>query len=197
MMKTSKISLFLTLITILLVSMSESEVAFAGDWNVGVYLGAPIGYNSGPYRHPYYGSPYYPAPGYYQPRPVYYQPTPVYYTPAPVYYPPTPVYYPPTPEYIPPVPAYYPPVPGYYPTIQPVQPAPVIYTERKVDTQINTQQAPKNSPPSAQDSWWYYCAEAKTYYPYVNKCLGGWLRVAPKPTPGSDGQPSLNSSPKS
>lgn len=171
-MKISKISLFLTLITILLVGTSESEVAFAGDWNVGVYLGAPIGFNSGYYPHSYYGAPYYG--------------TPVYYPPAPAYYPAVPAYYPAAP-------AYYPPVPAYYPA---VQPAPVIYTERKDSSQINTQGAPINSAQAAQESWWYYCVDAKTYYPYVKQCPGGWLRVAPQPAPGSGSQPALNSSPK-
>ncbi len=31
---------------------------------------------------------------------------------------------------------------------------------------------------------WYYCAESKTYYPYVKECPGGWQRVTPQPAPG-------------
>ena len=61
-MKTSKISLVLTLFTILLVNTSVSKAAFADGWNVGVYLGAPVGFNARHYPHPYYGAPYYGAP---------------------------------------------------------------------------------------------------------------------------------------
>jgi len=33
----------------------------------------------------------------------------------------------------------------------------------------------------APANWWYYCAEADTYYPYVSECPGGWVQVAPQP----------------
>ncbi len=32
-------------------------------------------------------------------------------------------------------------------------------------------------------SYWYYCADAKAYYPYVQQCPAGWLRVIPETTP--------------
>jgi hypothetical protein len=32
-------------------------------------------------------------------------------------------------------------------------------------------------------SYWYYCADAKAYYPYVQQCPAGWLRVVPQTTP--------------
>jgi hypothetical protein len=28
-------------------------------------------------------------------------------------------------------------------------------------------------------TYWYYCVDAKTYYPYTQQCPGGWLKVAP------------------
>lgn len=177
-MKTSKICLSLSLVTILLVGASTSEAVFAsggwhgggrggggwhsggggwrggGGWHgggrVGIYLGAPIGFNFGYSPYPYYGAPYYGSP--------------YYYSPAPVYYP-------------------------------PVQPAPVIYTERRDDPQIRTQEAPRNSSQNIQASWWYYCVDSKAYYPYVNKCPGGWLRVAPQPASDSDDQPAVNNVP--
>ena len=180
-MKTSKTSLSLTLITMLLVGTLMSETAFAaGSWsggghatggragpgfsggrhagggwnrggNVGLYLGAPIGFGYGSYPYSYYGAPYYGVP-------------------------------------------YYPPAPVYYPL---VQPAPVTYIERSDEPQIDTQAAPNDSSRYAQESWWYYCVDAKAYYPYVNQCPGGWLRVAPQPAPGSDDQPVLDNSPAS
>ena len=75
---------------------------------------------------------------------------------------------------------YYSPAPVYYP---PVQSAPVIYTEQDDASQFKVQGVPKNLSPDVQGSWWYYCVDSKTYYPYVNQCAGGWLRVAPQSAP--------------
>jgi hypothetical protein len=36
------------------------------------------------------------------------------------------------------------------------------------------------APQPAEPVWWYWCAEAKAYYPYVKECPGGWQRVAPQ-----------------
>jgi hypothetical protein len=37
-------------------------------------------------------------------------------------------------------------------------------------------------PSSATTStYWYYCVDAKSYYPYTQECPGGWLKVAPTP----------------
>jgi hypothetical protein len=41
------------------------------------------------------------------------------------------------------------------------------------------QQAPQAQVPA--ENWWYYCADAKGYYPYVRECPGGWQRVSPTP----------------
>lgn len=113
-MKTSKICLSLSLVTIILVGAFTSEAVFAaGGWHggghggggwqgsgsVGIYLGAPIGFNFGFYPYPYYGAPYFGSP---------------YYSPTPAYFP-------------------------------PVQPAPVIYTERKDAPLIRTQEPQRNS----------------------------------------------------
>ena len=42
----------------------------------------------------------------------------------------------------------------------------------------------QESPPvyvqqSPAPTYWYYCADAKAYYPYVQECPGGWLTVVP------------------
>jgi len=73
------------------------------------------------------------------------------------------------PWYYPPYPPYY--YPYYYPPAVPA--APPTYIE-----QSGAQAAP------SQSSYWYYCAESKTYYPYVKECPGGWQRVTPKRAPG-------------
>jgi hypothetical protein len=30
-------------------------------------------------------------------------------------------------------------------------------------------------------TYWYYCVDAKSYYPYTQQCPGGWLTVVPSP----------------
>jgi len=73
------------------------------------------------------------------------------------------------PWYYPPPYYYYPPY-YYPPAVMTVPAAPQTYVERG-----GTQAAP------TQEGNWYYCAESKTYYPYVKECPGGWQRVAPQP----------------
>jgi hypothetical protein len=31
--------------------------------------------------------------------------------------------------------------------------------------------------------FWYYCESAQAYYPYVQQCPTGWMKVVPTPTP--------------
>ena len=75
------------------------------------------------------------------------------------------------PYYYPPPPYAYYPAPAYYP------PSPPVYVERD---------QPAADAPA--QSWWYYCDQTRSYYPYVKTCPGGWQRVAPTPAP-SGGQP--------
>ena len=35
-----------------------------------------------------------------------------------------------------------------------------------------------------QSDYWYYCQNPQGYYPYVNSCPGGWMKVVPQPPPG-------------
>jgi hypothetical protein len=48
-----------------------------------------------------------------------------------------------------------------------------------------TEYVEQGQAPVAQgsDPYWYYCPEAKAYYPYVDKCSAGWQRVKPQPPP--------------
>lgn len=72
-------------------------------------------------------------------------------------------------------PWYYPPYyysPYYYPPAVVTVPAtPPTYVER----------GGSQAAPAQQQSYWYYCTESKTYYPYVKECPGGWQRVVPQP----------------
>src|SRR5262245_6329421 len=61
-------------------------------------------------------------------------------------------------------PAYYYPPPYYYYPPRPAEPTQ--YIER-IDP--------------AETGSWYYCEEARGYYPYVKDCAAGWTRVAPTP----------------
>lgn len=35
---------------------------------------------------------------------------------------------------------------------------------------------------ASPESYWYYCPEEKTYYPYIEQCPGGWQAVVPGPS---------------
>ena len=45
------------------------------------------------------------------------------------------------------------------------------------ESQVSVQQP---SAPAAP-TYWYYCVDAKAYYPYTQQCPGGWLKVATTP----------------
>jgi hypothetical protein len=38
---------------------------------------------------------------------------------------------------------------------------------------------PQSSSPTTPAYW--YCVDAKAYYPYIKQCPGGWLQVVPTP----------------
>jgi hypothetical protein len=70
-------------------------------------------------------------------------------------------------------PGYYPypyPASAYYPTSAAYEPMtePLSYIEQ----------------PAAQ-SYWYYCEDARAYFPYVQQCPAGWLTVVPQAAPES------------
>ena len=88
---------------------------------------------------------------------------------GPWYYPPPAYYYPPS--------HYYPP---YYPPVVVERPLPQVYIEQPQAPAAST--AP---PAAAPTNYWYYCATAKAYYPYVKECASGWQKVLPQPA----GQP--------
>jgi len=52
-------------------------------------------------------------------------------------------------------------------------PEPTVYVERE--------RAATEAPPApAAEQWWYWCASARGYYPYVGACPEGWQRVVPQ-----------------
>ena len=68
----------------------------------------------------------------------------------------------------------YPPSYNYYP-----------YPQAGMRSSGTTEYIEQGQAPAAQasDPYWYYCPEAKAYYPYVDKCAAGWQRVKPQPPP--------------
>jgi hypothetical protein len=77
------------------------------------------------------------------------------------------------PWHYPPYPYYYPP---YYPPVVVQPPAPQVYIE-----QSPAPAAPPAPVAVAPANYWYFCAAAKGYYPYVRECPGGWQKVLPQP----------------
>ena len=68
--------------------------------------------------------------------------------------------------------------PYYYPYYPPVVVADPLYSQPSPVVQV----------PSPQ-TYWYYCRESNSYYPYVSQCPGGWEQVTPQP-PAPSSAPS-------
>lgn len=88
-------------------------------------------------------------------------------------------------------PYYYPPAysSAYYP---PAAVAPQTYVEQPQQVQSYPVQPPQQlqapsyqqeAPQAAPQSgnMWYYCNDARAYYPYVKTCPAGWQQVTPQP----------------
>ena len=70
---------------------------------------------------------------------------------------------------------YYPPPYYYRPEVVVIPaPPPTVYVEQQ-------QEAPAQTTAKPAEQYWYYCASAKGYYPYVKECPGGWQKVQPHP----------------
>jgi hypothetical protein len=76
-----------------------------------------------------------------------------------------PYYYPYYPYY-----SYYPYYGGYYYPESPVV----------IEKQPRTYSEPEQQ---EEEYYWYFCPDAKNYYPYVKKCPNGWLKVVPSSPP--------------
>jgi hypothetical protein len=65
---------------------------------------------------------------------------------------------------------------GYSPPAVVVVPQePRVYVER------DEVPVPAPAVPQTPAQWWYWCASANAYYPYVSTCSEGWQRVPPQP----------------
>src|SRR3989441_13180243 len=76
-------------------------------------------------------------------------------------------------------PWYYPPYyypPYYYP--------PAVVAGPAAPTNYVQQGSPQTPPAQQAQGYWYYCAESKTYYPYVKESPAGLARAAPRTAAG-------------
>jgi len=94
--------------------------------------------------------------------------------------------------------------PGYYPPIVVIPGAPPSYIEREqavtapeitpeITPGITIMNAPTDSPTASTTapiqsleppgSWWYYCADTRSYYPTVSDCASPWQLIGAQPTP--------------
>jgi hypothetical protein len=60
--------------------------------------------------------------------------------------------------------------------------APPVVIEQPAQIFVEPQQQPETQ------GYWYYCPDPQGYYPYVNKCPKGWLKVVPTPAPSEKGE---------
>jgi hypothetical protein len=67
---------------------------------------------------------------------------------------------------------------GYYAPPAVIVQSPPTYIERS-----DVESAPPPSQVQPQHQWWYWCAAAEKYYPYVKECPGGFQRVPAQPVP--------------
>jgi hypothetical protein len=58
---------------------------------------------------------------------------------------------------------------GYYPP-------PPVYVPQQPPVYVQPQEP-------QEPAYWYYCQDPQGYYPYVQNCPGGWMKVVPNPTP--------------
>jgi hypothetical protein len=64
---------------------------------------------------------------------------------------------------------------GYYPYYYT---APPVIVERP-SIEYYYQQVPQQE---EEPAYWYYCKKPEGYYPYVQHCPDGWMKVVPKPS---------------
>lgn len=71
--------------------------------------------------------------------------------------------------------------PWFYPPPFYYQPQVVVVPPSPPPVYIEQQQEMPAQPAASGNQYWYYCQNAKGYYPYVKECPGGWQKVLPQP----------------
>ena len=65
----------------------------------------------------------------------------------------------------------------------PVVVGPPLYPYGYYPPPVVVQQAPVYVQPQEEPYYWYYCEDPKGYYPYIQNCPGGWMKVEPNTNP--------------
>ncbi|MDR1163427.1 MAG: hypothetical protein LBM17_06295 [Candidatus Accumulibacter sp.] len=76
---------------------------------------------------------------------------------------------------------------GYAPVV--INRAPPVYIEKATIEAAAVEAVPVDTvaarpvvrAQAAAETYWYYCAASKNYYPYVDKCPSGWRKVPSRP----------------
>jgi hypothetical protein len=55
------------------------------------------------------------------------------------------------------------------------------YTSPPVVIRQEPQEYMRQQTPQSEQQYWYYCTDPQGYYPSVEKCPSGWMRVVPTP----------------
>jgi hypothetical protein len=66
----------------------------------------------------------------------------------------------------------------YYPDY----PAPPVINQQSPSVYIEP------APQQEEQSYWYFCPDPQGYYPYIQKCSKGWLKVIPSTVPADEGE---------
>lgn len=76
--------------------------------------------------------------------------------------------------------------PRYYtaPVYSPYYP-PAAMSSAPVYVEQNAPAAEAAAPAQGSTSYWYYCRDSQTYYPYVQQCASPWQQVVPQTPPPS------------
>jgi len=73
--------------------------------------------------------------------------------------------------------------PFFYPYYYPYYPYPYYAPSTTVVVPEQSREYIMQTPQPQETGYWYYCKDAKGYYPYVKRCPGGWMRVVPSSSP--------------
>jgi hypothetical protein len=68
----------------------------------------------------------------------------------------------------------------YYGYPYPYYSAPPVVIESQPDVYVSPQPQPQSQ------SYWYYCSDPSGYYPQVQRCPKGWMKVLPDPGAGPE-----------
>ena len=82
-------------------------------------------------------------------------------------------------------PFYYPYYPYYYPYPgYRYYPAPSVVVPQENEEYV----APEPESQQEETGYWYFCRKPEGYYPYVERCPSGWMKVVPNTTPPREEQ---------